>query len=149
MMEVINIRQLSELKYDQFGDKKADEFYDKWWFFVNRMDCKVPETHLIALLESEMHKSQGMKYLMLRYWDTPVRDRSLDMLYDIFRRFMFQQRSERNMAREREAAGKKETGNRAAAAGGGKPKKDGKGRDGSQPRAESPSGDAAGGGRWG
>ena len=55
-MEVINIQHLASLKFDNYGEARAQEFYDEWNERVSRLDLPLEEGHKRDMLLQQMKK---------------------------------------------------------------------------------------------
>ena len=87
-MEVVTIGTLASIKYENYGDKRAWEFYNTWIDTATRMDNKLDDVHLHNMLYQELKKSNGLKIHLHNYKDLPKVDKTYDALLRLFRRWV-------------------------------------------------------------
>jgi hypothetical protein len=86
LIRVVNIRSVSELHYENYGDAHARDFYDEWLVRTLRLGFR---EEYYVLLETELYKSDGFEPDM-KYWYRTVRpsDRTYDALLEEFHKWI-------------------------------------------------------------
>ena len=74
MLEVCTIRHLTDIKFENYGDENAEQFWHKWVTTLGRMSFPLTDSHKRDLLYTEMRKSEGLKLPLVKYTDTPYDD---------------------------------------------------------------------------
>ena len=80
LLEVVTIRSLADLRYEKYGDAKAERFWSDWVSIAARMDEDLKDSHMRDMLYAELVKSPGLMIPLVKYEDTETKDRTYDML---------------------------------------------------------------------
>ena len=100
MMEVVTIKQLANIDYSNYNDKRAPEFLKDWMDTCARMDNKLDDSHKRDLLYTELKKSTGLKIPLLKYKDMEISERRLSHLISIYKKWLQERKEDGNYSRE-------------------------------------------------
>ncbi len=100
LMEVVDIRALSNLMWEAYGDENAAKFYADWLDKSTRLDLDLSDGHKRDLLWAQMKKSEALKVPLLKFKDIPREERTHQQLLDIFKKWLSEKREDNNYAKE-------------------------------------------------
>ena len=63
MLEVVANRHLSDMKWGDYGDAKAREYYHGWIDRTTRLHCRLDDQHLHDMLLTEMKRVKGLRWI--------------------------------------------------------------------------------------
>jgi hypothetical protein len=102
MMDVVTIRSLTDMKWEDYGDKKARQFYSAWVDRASRLDCQLDDEHKRDILFTEMKKSEGLRLLLQPYKRLKKEERIYRDLLDVFKNWLQETKEEANLKKEME-----------------------------------------------
>ena len=100
MMEVVTIRSLTDLRYEDYGDAKSRQFYSDWIDRVSRLDCQLDDNHKRDILFGELKKSSGLKISLQPYKMKDRDARTYQDLLRIYRTWLQETKEDENLKRE-------------------------------------------------
>ncbi len=100
MLDMYTIRDLTDVKYDDYGDDRADQFWNRFLTILSRLDNPLEGTHLRDCLYHEMKKSTELKIPLREYKKKNLEDRTFADLRQIFTDFLHERREDQRLARE-------------------------------------------------
>ena len=100
MLEIVTIRHLSSMKWEDYGDDKGNQYYSDWIDRTGRVDNPLPDVHLEHLLLTEMKKSAGLKIPLLEYKNAPKEQKCHKLLLTIFKKWLMENKFDMNIRRE-------------------------------------------------
>ena len=113
MLEVVTIRSLTDMQWEQFGDAGAREFLSTWIDRTSRLDCHIGDEVLRDILFTEMKKSDALKLPLVPFKNTPKKDQNYNDLLDIFKKHLKENKEDENLRREREQNRRERGGTKA------------------------------------
>ncbi len=127
MLDMYTIRDLTDVKYEDYGDDRADQFWNRFLTILSRLDNPLEGTHLRDCLYHEMKKSEELKIPLRDYKKKDLKDRTFEDLKKIFTDFLHERREDQRLAREDPNANsdQRKTRRQAGMKGRGKGKADG------------------------
>ncbi|MDP7560969.1 MAG: hypothetical protein QF745_10565, partial [Planctomycetota bacterium] len=102
MLDMYTIRDLTDVKYEEYGDSKVDLFWNKFLTVLARLDEPLGARHMRDCLYHEMKKSEELKIALRDYKKKAVADRTFEDLKVIITDFIHERREELALRREQE-----------------------------------------------
>ena len=100
MLEICTIRNLTDIRWEDYGDENAPKFWHDFLTVLRRLDNPLSVEHRRDTLYTEMKKSEGLKIPLIKYKDTPTSERTWDMLVEIMSKWLNDTKQDRNLAAE-------------------------------------------------
>ena len=100
-LEVMTIKNLANMRWEDYGDANADKFLDDFLKIVARIPKGLDERHQQSMLYSEMIKSEGLKLPLVKYEDSQEVDKTLKLLLDIYNTWLNKKKHVENNNKER------------------------------------------------
>ena len=100
MMEVVNLRTLTDMKWEEYGDRYAKDFYFDWIDRAGRIDNPLDVKHKQKLLLTEVKKSHAMKYEVAAYKRLPEKEQTYDELLRVYRRWLKESKDDQRLVIE-------------------------------------------------
>ena len=100
MMEVVNLRTLTDMKWEDYGDRYAKDFYFDWIDWAGRIDNPLDVKHKQKLLFTEMKKSHGLKWELAPYKRLPEKEQTYEKLLRVYRRWLKESKDDQRLVIE-------------------------------------------------
>jgi len=105
LLEVCQIHHLTGVRWEDFGDNNANQFYYNFMTVRSRMATQLSENHLRDLLYYQMSFSEGLKLPLLDYDKLPADQKTYEAVQDVLEQWMTKTQNKANLQAEMKSDG--------------------------------------------